>query len=243
VVGACTVLGTVFAGMQVFGTEPSTPTPPAVAIGEGAPAQQPVGQEGGPAKADTATGQPVAVGQCLLEDSPSACDDGHNGQVVSLGGTCDMGAFVRFAGGDPAREVIASSVSLRPSAASGTTVCAVRMTSPQWVSAQGILTTRRGDFARRCFHDTPREEVGCDVPHTREAVAVRTAGGTSDINCQAAATAYLGIDFQRFSAELTLERSMSSLGTTCWVKARGHNVLTESVRSVGTRSLPLRAMS
>jgi hypothetical protein len=85
--------------------------------------------------------------------------------------------------------------------------------------------------------------VGCDVPHTREAVAVRTAGGTSDISCQTAATAYLGIDFQRFSTELTLERSVSSLGTTCWVKARGHNVLTESVRSVGTRSLPLRAMS
>jgi hypothetical protein len=245
VVGTCTVIGTVFAGMQVFGWGATSGTGPTTTITESPQSRVPSETQTSnqPPPTSTSDAEAVSVGQCLLGDRLSPCDDAHDGQVVRIGGACDTGAFVSFAGGDPMREIIGAAVTMRALELSGVRVCAVRMASPQSISAQGILATSKGDFARRCFHDFMRQEVGCDVPHTREAVGVRPSGVTYSLDCQAAATGYLGIEFQRFANDLALERSVSSLGTTCWVKARGYNVLTESIRSVGAKSLPLRAVS
>ncbi|WP_347352156.1 hypothetical protein [Intrasporangium sp.] len=239
VVGLAAVAGAVFAGMQVFAPPSSShepPAEPATSLSVTLPVGPTTSSRGAPwPRNSTAV---FDAGTCLDGDTPIACDRPHNREVIAVQGDCDPTRLIRFAGGDPSTEVLRAAFST--SQIPGTEVCVAQLDGNRSGSLAKILATRAGDFARLCFQDVPQTVVGCDQPHTREAVLVRAPTDTRAINCLQAASRYVDTDFSRFTADLEVSQETGPTGaTTCWIQARGNNHLTQSIRSIRTGALPL----
>ncbi|MBM7806401.1 serine/threonine-protein kinase [Geodermatophilus bullaregiensis] len=210
--------------------QPST-TGTSTSVEDSAPTSGgPTSGSGGPT-----SGTAPAVGACLDDGGAvTSCAVAHAAEVVATGGDCDEAALLAYLGGVPGQDVLRE-VDLGARVVGDTPVCVVGVPagSPAG-SAQDALLDRAGDVWRLCYDQVGRE-VSCAEPHEQEVVAEGAAGETLD--CRARASAYLDRPFDQFATQLRLPED----ATRCVVEVRGDNVLTASLRRLGSTALPVEA--
>jgi serine/threonine-protein kinase len=181
-----------------------------------------------------ATDAPLAVGSCLDAGGVAvSCDSGHAAEVFSASGDCPAADLLAYLGGRPGEDVLRTDLVLTALPGGG---CAVRapadlLTAP----SRDVLLGSDGDAWRRCS-DALSREVSCAQPHVAEVVFEQSAA-TEPLACADRADAYLGAPFDRVSQDLRLVED----GPRCVLEVRGDNVLTASLRRLGTSALPLEA--
>jgi hypothetical protein len=183
------------------------------------------------------------VGQCFKGgDQNVPCDTAHDVEVYSAS-PCSTESMVSFLGGAPSIEVLTPSAGPNEIDFGGLTGCAV--SAPDGTSrsrsAAGILQSSDGASWRRCMDDRTEQEIACSEPHTAEIVFVGVPAAGESLNCTERAERYLEAQPQRFAFELVVEQTEVDGEPACVVSVLGANVLTASVRSVGTSNLPISA--
>jgi hypothetical protein len=187
------------------------------------------------------SGRP-AIGTCLDEDyEPINCGYPHLYQVASTATEdCDTDAL-EFLGGRPDFDaLLVGAVDRGPSHPE---VCMLK--APDGVletgSWEGSLSTSAGDRWRRCRSDRAARDVPCTTQHDGEYVPVAAAGDTpaSDDICHRAAEAYMEASLRTLGDRLSVATTPEHDTVWCVISARGLNVLTGSLRSIGTNALPL----
>jgi hypothetical protein len=151
--------------------------------------------------------------------------------------------MVSFLGGAPSIEVLTPSAGPTEIEANALTGCAVSAPddASRSRSAAGILQGSDGDSWRRCLDDRIEQEIACSEPHTAEIVFVAAPAAGESLSCSERAEQYLDASPQRFAFELAVEQAQVDGKPGCVVSVLGANLLTASVRSIGTSSLPISA--
>lgn len=183
---------------------------------------------GGPAPGTTAG---LAAGDCLdASSAPTACDAGHAAEVYGTG-DCTPAALVQYLGGVPGTDVLRQDLIL------GTVgpACTVGLPDAELDGASAGVLDGPADEWRRCLDDDGAA-LPCSEPHAAEVVFEQQVA-TDPLDCRARAGDYLGVPFSRHDADLAVRGA----GTTCVVEVRGSNVLTASLRDLGSGALPLEA--
>jgi hypothetical protein len=144
---------------------------------------------------------------------------------------CSPDALVRHLGGVPGEDVLRP-LTIRP--VGGGPACAVSDAGPLTGPLADILLDRSGDVFRQCLDEVDRS-VPCSEPHTDEVIFQRAAPAES-LDCEARADDYLDRPFDQLSDALRLVEA----GDSCVLEVRSANVLTASVRRLGTSALPLQ---
>ncbi|TYP87224.1 hypothetical protein BD833_107164 [Blastococcus xanthinilyticus] len=194
-----------------------------------------------PPPAEAHASEPVhdtapAVGSCLDSgDAPAPCDGPHAAEVFATG-DCSETALLTYLGGQSGQDVLRE-LSTASLPTGDTVVCTV--TAPEGALAGGshrdVLLSDAGDAWRRCVDHVERE-VGCAQPHVAEVVFDRR--DTADpLDCARRADDYLGTPFATKSADLRVLQDEQR----CLLAVRGDNILTGSLRRLGSQSLPLQA--
>ena len=185
-----------------------------------------------------------SVGDCLtVETAVVNCSEPHALEIVGDRNIpCDHDTLVRYLGGVGGVDVL----DVNPSSGTvgitaGRCVVALPDGAPNAVSARDALRRgRSGDVWRRCV-DTAIDDdrVACSLPHTGEYIGLVPGS----INCEEAFEAYTQLPFAQVSDRLSLARVQPSgvSSQSCRVSVLGHNVLTESLRDLRTRALPVEA--
>jgi hypothetical protein len=193
----------------------------------------------------TPTPVSIGVGTCLTEDlAPVDCGALHRFEVMTTDdAACTTPTVIDYMGGRTGTDVVLASAELVQPSTGGEEVCAVRGAGgPTSESAADALQRGAGSRWRWCIDTRSGRDVPCDVPHQAEYVGVDVPAPDVEA-CQAAAERYLEASFDRVADRLQL--SLSPVGSTpslrppCVVVARGSAVLTDSIRGVGARALPL----
>lgn len=193
----------------------------------------------GPSSQSSATVQvgaaALAVGDCLdAAMQLSHCDAPHQAEVIDVGGACDHDILLTYLGGVPGDDVILSDVQPEVEATDTGDVCVVRPPAggDSRAAQDALLGPDHGAW-RRCT-DVLGRELPCTQPHHDEVVVDSVPPGEA-IDCASRATKYLGAPYPRHADDLRVEQR----GDECVLAARGDNVLTASVRRLGTSALPL----
>jgi len=207
------------------------------------PAQSTIGRGSTPTPAPVNGSEPESsIGLCFTGSDEVPCDTEHQLEVFS-DQPCSRESMVSFLGGSPLIEVLIASVGPVEKNIGRRPVCVVY--PPQDASATrsaaGILQTTLGDSWRICVDDRIETQVACSVPHTGEVVYVGRPSGGDSLNCLRRAEEYLEAPLQRFSFQLSAEMIEVDGESGCAVAVLGANELTESIRAIGTSTLPIAA--
>jgi hypothetical protein len=193
------------------------------------------------------TGDSVLItGTCLDGSMASVpCTAIHRFEVVAqAGSSCDVATAMAYLGGNKDLDVLRADVEQMDGA------CLVSgMDDPDRTSAiEGIFAAPppAADPFRLCRDDrVAATEVSCDVPHTGEIVGVPAGSVPDQAGCEAAASAYLSLSFNRVSDRLkvvTLSTTDPNDGQPrCVITVRGNELLTASLRNIRTNALPMVA--
>jgi hypothetical protein len=186
---------------------------------------------------DTAGALPLAVGDCLPSslDRTIRCDISHQYQVVA-NGACTVDALVQFLGGRPGVEVINVEPKVLELKPAGKACAVTDPTAPVVVTSARNALQSGGSGWRRCRDDRIGADVPCAQLHTAEYVLTASA---SVVDCDQAASTYLNAPPLRFKGRLQVETLQSSAGPICLVAVQGADLLTATIRNIGTSSLPL----
>jgi hypothetical protein len=102
-----------------------------------------------------------------------------------------------------------------------------------------VLDGSAGDAWRRCVDALRQATVACNAEHTAEYV-YSASTATASVNCTDKASAYMNHAFADFASDLSVQKATSGTSIACVVSVRGGDVLTGSVRRLGTGALPLQ---
>lgn len=189
---------------------------------------------------------PPAPGSCLDNRGVMvSCVGQHSSEVTSTDPTdCDT-AGAQFIAADLDRDVLMTSFG-STATADGTDVCSVRdragATPRSLRDALNVLAEEASDL-RLCRMDSSvTVDVPCSQAHTAEYVAMSKDIPASVETCSTAAAAYMSTGLERVSGSLKIvpaqEPRTSPLA--CAIQVRNANqVLTRSVRNIGSTTLPL----
>ncbi len=177
------------------------------------------------------------VGACLDASSAIvACDGEHAAEAFSQSSECTHDALLEYLGGTPGLDVLRSNLEHESLVLNGEPLCIVRVPPDSLHSNRDVLLSRAGDVWRRC-HDQLSREVACSEPHVSETIFEQRTS-REVLACADRANAYLGTTFDRHADDLELLRD----GKRCYLKARGENLLLESLRRLGSGALPVEAV-
>ena len=192
----------------------------------------------GPAK-PVSSQHAMPVGTCLdTTNSPAPCDAPHAYEVVGMN-SCAQADLLRYLGGVAGSDFLLPS--LAPTLSRSSRVKTCLFSNPQGSldgRQQDSLATTSGDRWRWCVDERLSRDVPCTQPHTEEIVGV--GAGSENLDCVSKADAYTEAAMAGASADvavLTISRSGSD--PLCAIRVRGENVLTASLRHLGTKALPM----
>lgn len=179
-------------------------------------------------------------GECWSESGEAvACAWPHTVELVPIDAAdCTASALVRHMGGDPELDVTWVAVDVQDV---GESQACVASSAREWSgSLAGVFTTSSADALRVCEDaQFASELVGCDEPHTLEAVGPATADRAA-ADCEAAASTYTGVPADRLDTRLQiLVRETADGLARCAIAVTGGDVLTASLRSIGSQAVPL----
>jgi len=156
--------------------------------------------------------------------------------------TCDTDALLRYLGGNPAIDVLRPELSATALSIGGQAVCVLKASGGGSLplATMGILQTRDGDVLRECWDSRVESDVACSEQHTAEVVSAGNKAHTT-LSCQAKIERYIGAPMSGFKFELQVGLT-GGANPQCRVEVLGHNVLTASVRELGTGAPPIAAL-
>lgn len=186
----------------------------------------------------------LARGDCVTDEaSPVPCTAVHRYELVAdPGEDCDVDAALAHLGGRPDVDVLLVGPQ-RLTLPGDREACVLGDPEGEVLAGPIADAFVRGAGARWrwCGDARSGRDVPCSEPHTDEYVG--TPEPAPDLAaCQAAAEAYLGARFARVADRLTVTVSPAPPDLqrpTCSVSARGTQVLTDTLRGIGAKALPL----
>lgn len=244
-VGLATIVGTTIAVLSW----PGTVSPPT----QSQPPQNPGAKQNLNAASERNTpqasrspsaGRSPDIGTCLSDLRVTVpCDTAHTYEVFASGSTpCSQPLLVAYLGGVFALDVLGNQIRSERLTVQGGTSCALRSAGgvPVNATARNALTTGRGDVFRGCVDKRREVYVPCSQAHTSEVVYSVTPQSNADVGCLSKAARYMGTDPLRLSDDLRVSLvEGKGRRPECHVDVLGHNVLTSSLRSIGTQALPI----
>ncbi len=172
------------------------------------------------------------------------CDMDHQYEVYSYqnAGTCDTDALLRYLGGIPTIDLLRPEISAKALSIRGQSICALTASNGGSLPLKtaGILQTRNGDALRECWDSRVESEVACSEPHTAEVVSIGTGAHTT-LDCQAKVERYIGAPMSGLKFDLHVDLTVGA-NPQCRIEVLAHNVLTASVRGLGTSTPPISAL-
>jgi hypothetical protein len=220
-----------------FPTKPSGPSSPVTATTEADAANTSPDPSKSPVRPPT-----IAVGSCLTDDgSLVACSAQHRSEVIKVpGDSCGQDDLVRYLSGVPGIDVMVTSPKIiAEGVASGYCVVDLPVGVSDVMVWQGHLPDgRSADAWRRCFDaDTDDDRIPCSLTHTGEYMGLKP--GVAD--CAVSFEQYARIRFEEVSDHLSLSRVQipSESSQSCLARVLGGDKLSQSIRDLRTRTLPL----
>lgn len=184
------------------------------------------------------------VGACLTSAHvETSCTGEHQFEVISES-ACSRTLAVTYLGGDPLRDILlVSPTQLRVS--STVTRCVVA--DPRGVSYEPARNALRGGSSgrwRRCLDTRSAPTVvACSELHTGEYVGVEEGTAADGATCRAAATDYMRTSLERVSDHIAVDviptKNVHDGRPRCLLRVLGADVLTDTLRGIGVRALPL----
>ncbi|MBG0741724.1 hypothetical protein IV500_20415 [Paeniglutamicibacter antarcticus] len=228
VIAALTFLG------QSKGDPVADPTRSQLSIGEG----------GSPTDGHT---RPTAagglhVGMCLsgtsAEPTPVSCQVHHNTEVFASPGNCSKITLIAYLGGNSTVDILRNDLAIHEGAGD---YCLVVFPSPLIfdTSAQGALGGQHSAVLRQCFNEVTNILIDCQEKHTAEVVAVVEKSNTELVDCKDKASIYLNKNADDLRNQLTVKKQNIDEGFRCLIEANNSNQLTETLRMLGTSSVPI----
>jgi len=182
------------------------------------------------------------VGSCLdANASLSACDASHRLEVYSLSLPCNEDSLLQYLGGNPGEDVLSTNLIKSISRIGGQQICVVqRPEGPTNGNAHLILDGPAGDTWRRCL-DTRfgHREVSCAAPHTDEFVFLGSPPLGQAVDCTQKAVEYMAVSETADLSAVTIRSATEGKQSACLVEVLGNNLLTASVRRLGTNAFPI----
>ena len=178
-------------------------------------------------------------GSCLDADNEATpCDAPHVSEVFDATGDCSVTSLLRYLGGKPDGDVLLSSLEIASTDDHGASLCTVSSPIGSLVgNNEDVLLSTAGDAWRRCLDELMRE-IPCANEHKSEVIYDGISGGEA-VDCARRADEYLDTPFAHRARDLELLQN----DRTCVISARGDNILTGSLRRLGTSALPLEAQN
>lgn len=181
----------------------------------------------------------LALGDCLDSDGRGVdCLQPHLSQVFSLSTACEPALFRDYLGASEL-DVVRSDANLQPWGDGQ--ACTVSLESGAAITGSlvGSFAESRSDTARQLRHclDTNLDAVACEVPHYGEVVGTAAEAQS----CAGVAASYLGWDASGLPNGLEL-RARGNQQPECLITVKGDNALTDTLRDIGRRALPIAAL-
>jgi hypothetical protein len=215
---------------------------PPIGISSSAPSSSSAPAGSGTPSSASHTSSPQLTSACLdTSKSLVSCDRDHQFEIFSTSGSCTSDALIDYLGGVPGMDTLASGIHLMQLTTKGKDVCVVTPPgSATTYSARRVFDGAAGDAWRRCLDNRfANREVSCAGSHTDEFVFTGVLGVGEKLDCASRATRYLGADFSIYAQDLELRTARQGAASQCLISVRGSNLLTASVRRVGTNALPI----
>jgi len=177
-----------------------------------------------------------AAGACLYRGTAVDCADPHDAESIGPAANCTSTRLVSHLGGTPSIDVTAPDARVAVATVGGRSVCAITRAQAWTGEARGALADARSAGWRWCT-DTKKTQatVPCNQPHDAEIVALSDTAP----NCIDAARTYTGTTWADLEADLTVRPFRRDARHGCLLETRGVAKLTDTVRALGTRALPL----
>jgi hypothetical protein len=199
-----------------------------------------------PSAAPTTSGQQpggssasLAVGQCFSVDwTETGCNVRHHWELVDMDPPCNPEQALSYLGGIPGIDVLAVDVEPVAHRVGGQGACFLGLPGGDALttSIRDALRERTGDVWRWCIDDRVAREVPCSAVHTAEVVGPPASG---DLTCPAQADRYAETSLSRFSLDLSVSSRGPEGHEQCVIAVRGENVLTHSIRHLGSGAPPI----
>lgn len=213
---------------------PETLAEPAQESGAPTPAATPT-----TATEPTADEAQFAVGDCLDSQTDVVdCMHPHASQVFSLSSDCELSPLSDFLGTSEA-DSIRPDISHQKLGDSTACVVALESDEPITGSLEGSFAEARSAIASQLRHCLDRDlaPTGCDVKHHGEVVGF----APDSQSCPGVAASYLGWEGSGLPSGLALA-ARGSQPQECLITIKGDNTLTDTLRDIGRRSLPIAAL-
>jgi serine/threonine protein kinase len=183
----------------------------------------------------------LSPGTCVLASlAPASCDAQHAYEIYATGSQCTFDALLNYLGGVPGTDTLLPQIQGRAVSVGATSYCVLQGPAAQGSgSARDVLDSSAGDAWRRCVDALRQATVACNAEHTAEYV-YSASTATASVNCTDKASAYMNHAFADFASDLSVQKATSGTSIACVVSVRGGDVLTGSVRRLGTGALPLQ---
>jgi hypothetical protein len=185
----------------------------------------------------------MRVGYCLsAARQPTSCDVPHPYEIYRLGASCDFKSLLAYLGGVVGADTLMAAVAGHSFTVEKQPVCALNGPGASMLdgSAKQILLSSKGDGWRRCLDERDSQAVPCNRPHTSEYVFAGTVPAGSTLDCSSQASSYLDAAIANFTDELKVQKVRTSPTEACLLTIRGGDLLTASVRRIGTGALPVQ---
>ena len=195
---------------------------------------------------NSAVSPTINAGTCLSGDRATVpCDTAHAYEIFAAGSrSCSQQLLVSYLGGVFSLDVLDNQVRMVPINLSGGTACA--LTAPPGTimstTARDVLTTSRGDVFRECIDHVREIDVPCSEPHSSEVVYVAVSDSSAEVDCGSKAAQYMGTDPLQLARDLKVSLAKRNGQLECQVDVLGHNVLTSSIRRLGTQAVPISSL-
>jgi hypothetical protein len=204
-----------------------------------APAMTPPASSTG-ASPDAAQSKDMAemqIGICLNKSyEATPCDAPHAFEVVSRGESCPEDEVLAYLGGSPGQDVLRPDLTFQPGAPGTEAACILQLPAgAEGMTAKDVLLGDQDDLWRRCLDELARD-VPCAESHRAEWVSDGVEPGEA-VDCTGRADVYLKTPFAQLSDDLELLQQ----GDGCLLSVRGDNLLTASLRRLGSAALPMIA--
>lgn len=192
--------------------------------------------------ADSAVAGGLEPGTCLSDSSSDAttvsCQLHHTTEVFASSGNCNETSLITYLGGNPGIDILRKD--LRIGSLSGG-ACAVTFPSTLTTatSVKGALGGAQSAILRQCADRITGADVNCGEKHTSEVIATFDKTEPSVVDCDEEATKYMNASPADLYQKLTVGPENTSDGFRCVVTAKGGNQLTDTVRMLGTSSVPI----
>ena len=194
--------------------------------------------------AGSVAAESLRPGTCLSGSSTDAtsvsCQIAHATEVYSSAGICDEATLIAYLGGNPTVDLLRSDLTVRTSPSG---ICTVTFPPSLTVatSVEGALAGSNSAVLRQCVNNRSGADVDCGEKHTGEVVAVVGKNEPTVVDCNEVATKYMSRSPDDLYLQLTVGPEDFGDGFRCVISAIGSNRLTDTLRMLGTSSVPISA--